>query len=99
MKNILVREGYDKIATNYSEKRSSSHSVKYLEKFSKMLQKGSSVLDVGCGAGKPIDDYLVRQGFAVEGIDVSPKQIELAKKNVPEAFYEVKDMSDLKKYE
>src|SRR5579864_6140641 len=99
MKKNLVREGYDKVAKDYSESRDIFHNRKYLEKFSSMLQKGSSILDVGCGAGKPVDDYLVQQGFAVEGIDISPKQIELAKRNVPEAFYEVKDMSELKKYE
>lgn len=41
----------------------------------------------------------MKQGFAVNGIDISKRMIEFAKKNVPQAFYEVKDMSQLKEGE
>lgn len=60
------------------------------------LKKGGTILDVGCGAGKPVDESLVKHGFVVNGIDISERMIELAKKNVPQAFYEIKDMSLLK---
>lgn len=99
MANDLVKKGYDKAAKNYSKSRDTFQSAKYLDTFSKLVKKGRTILDVGCGAGRPIDDYLIQQGFVVNGIDISEKQIELAKKNVPEAFYEVKDMSELKKSE
>jgi cyclopropane fatty-acyl-phospholipid synthase-like methyltransferase len=54
---------------------------------------------VGCGDGLPVDAYLVTQGFAVNGIDASARMVELARKNVPQGFYEVKDMFDLKEGE
>lgn len=72
---------------------------KYLETFSNMLAKGATVLHVGYGIGKPIDNYLIKQGFAVNGISISLKQVELAKKQVPEAFYEIKNILELKDFE
>jgi trans-aconitate methyltransferase len=75
------------------------HCIKYLEAFSKLVEKGRTVLDIGCGDGKPVDEYLIEQGLAVNGIDSSKRMIELAKKNVPEGFYEVKDVLSLKEGE
>jgi cyclopropane fatty-acyl-phospholipid synthase-like methyltransferase len=99
MTNDLVKEGYEKAADDYAAKRTQFESIKYLEAFSKLIQKGRTILDIGCGDGKPVDEYLVKQGFAVNGIDVSKRMIELAKKNVPEGFYEVKDMLNLREGE
>jgi 2-polyprenyl-3-methyl-5-hydroxy-6-metoxy-1,4-benzoquinol methylase len=71
----------------------------YLTRFSKLIERGKTILDVGCGDGLPVDAYLAKQGFAVNGIDASERMIELARRNVPEGFYEVKDMFDLKEGE
>ena len=60
------------------------------------VQAGSHVLDVGCGAGVPIDRYLVDKGFRVFGIDLSEQQIALARANVPEATYAVRNMASLR---
>jgi SAM-dependent methyltransferase len=67
----------------------------YLTRFSTLISPGKTILDVGCGDGLPADRYLVKHGFAVNGIDASPVMIERARKNVPDGFYEVKDMFDL----
>lgn len=71
----------------------------HLERFSMLIEPGKTVLDVGCGDGLPVDEYLVNRGFAVNGIDASARMIELATTNVPGAFYEVKDMFDLQEGE
>ena len=60
---------------------------------------GAAILDLGCGAGKPIDRILVNRGHKVIGVDISRKQIKLAKRNVPEAKYVVKDITSLRKEE
>ena len=99
MTNDLVKEGYERAADNYAANRNQFESIRYLEKFSKLIQKGKTILDVGCGAGKPVDEFLVKQGFAVNGIDISERMVELAKQNVPEAFFEVKDMTELREGE
>jgi cyclopropane fatty-acyl-phospholipid synthase-like methyltransferase len=96
MSNQDVKNSYNKIASRYAAQRDQFQSEKYLQEFIKHVPKGRTVLDVGCGPGKPVDDFLVKSGYAVNGIDISESMIEIAKQNVPQAFYEVKDMSELK---
>lgn len=99
MGNGVVRRGYNKIAEEYSSQRDQFKNEKYLKQLVALLRQGSSVLDIGCGAGVPVDKYLADEGFKVTGIDISKKQIELAKQNVPVANFNVKDMQQLKESE
>jgi cyclopropane fatty-acyl-phospholipid synthase-like methyltransferase len=99
MTNDLVTEGNEKAADDYAADRPQFASIQYLEAYSKLIERGRTILDVGCGDGRPVDEYLVKQGFAVNGIDSSTQLIELAKKNVPEGFYEVRELSDLREGE
>lgn len=95
----IVERGYDKIAEEYLKKfRSGSgadkHSKRYLKKLVKLVPKDSKVLDLGCGAGIPITKFLTRF-YKVTGADISAKQIELAKKNVPRATFIKADMVEI----
>lgn len=99
MSSDLVKKGNEKADDNYAPNRDQFKSIKYLEKFIKLVEKRRTVLDIGCGTGKPVDAFLVKNGYAVNGIDISEQMIELAKKNVPQAFYEVQGISDLKEGE
>jgi len=51
----------------------------WLDKFTRSLKPGASILDVGCGAGAPISKYLVEQGYVVSGIDSSQAMIEICR--------------------
>lgn len=95
MDSKLVKETYNKIAENYSVERDQFENRKYLDKLAELLKPGATVLDIGCGAGIPVDKYLVGKGFKVVGLDISEKQIKLARKNLPRTEFEVKDMADL----
>lgn len=97
--NELIRKGYDIIASRYILERDQFKNDQYLEKLDALLKPGSSILDLGCGAGKPVDKFLVDRGHQVMGIDISSKMIELAKIHVPEAKYLVRDISELKREE
>lgn len=95
MINTLVKNSYNQIARNYLAGRDQFKNTKYLEQLNRLLKPNSSILDVGCGAGVPIDRFFIDHGHEVTGIDISPEQIKLAQKNVPQATYQVKDMSEL----
>ena len=93
MNNKFVKDAYNKIALDYSATRDQFKNLKYLEKLNTLLKPNSTILDIGCGAGVPIDKYFVDHGHKVIGIDISEKQIEMAKKNLPDGRFEVRDLS------
>ena len=93
MSNSFVKNQYNKLAENYLAGRDQFKNDKYLERLNSLLSSKSHILDIGCGAGIPVDHFFVKKGHKVTGIDISEKQIELAKKNVPQGNFKVKDMS------
>jgi SAM-dependent methyltransferase len=56
--------------------------------------KYSSVLDVGCGQGSPLEDIAKRKpGIELAGVDISPYAVELARQHMPTAQYSVLDLT------
>ncbi len=99
MQTDLVRQGYDKIASEYLAGRANLKSGKYIQQLLKLLPKNSTILDLGCGAGVPVDDLLLKAGHSVIGIDISGEQIKLARENCPGGEFVARDIQDLKKTE
>ena len=93
--NNLVKQGYNLAADNYAVGRDMFKNSKYLDIFDEKIKPGSIILDIGCGNGNPVDKYLSDHGHSIIGIDISEKQIELAKKNFPNQTFELKDMSEV----
>lgn len=91
---------WDKMADLYQQKF--MHMDIYNEtydSFLELLQRDdSSVLELGCGPGN-ITRYLLNQKpkLKILGTDISANMIELAKKNNPEAEFEVMDTRDIDK--
>ena len=54
----------------------------------------SSVLELGCGAGVPVAAGVLASGHAYLGIDVSPRQIDLARGLVPDGDFRCGDVLD-----
>lgn len=48
------------------------------------VTEGKDVLDVACGTGVLIPDYLKRKAGSVTGIDISPKMAEIAEAKFPQ---------------
>jgi len=92
----VVQEGYNKLAKKYSKERHRYVNDALLKLFAKHVKKGSKVLDLGCGAGVPIDRFLVKNGYKVTGIDFARNMLKAAKKNVPRARYIQMDMTKMK---
>jgi len=91
----IIQEGYDKVAEEYLAARSESDpEVKLLPDFMKRLPVGARVLDAGCGAGEPITRILSEK-FKVTGVDISKKQINIARENLPYCDFIWQDMTKL----
>jgi SAM-dependent methyltransferase len=65
------------------------------DRFIHCLPEGASVLDLGCGSGRPVASYLVQQGVRVTGVDTSPTLIALCRTRLPEQEWLVADMRTL----
>jgi cyclopropane fatty-acyl-phospholipid synthase-like methyltransferase len=90
----LVADGYDAITDTYrawSEATPDPARIRWLERFSERLPPGAAVLELGCGQGGPSTVALAGR-FRVHGVDISAGQVEQARRNVPDATFEVADM-------
>src|SRR5438552_477120 len=91
----IVKNGYNQIAGRYlAERTADSEDVRLLGDFIELLAPHAKVLDAGCGAGIPISKILAEH-FTVTGVDFSEAQIELARKNIPNAKFICEDMTKL----
>lgn len=90
-----IRDAYNEIAERYANRRDQTSTIPYLEKLQERLSGPSNILDLGCGAGLPIDLWLAQQGHRVTGVDISEKMLDLARRNVPEANFRIGDLTDL----
>ena len=90
-----VRDGYNALADRYlAERTRDSEDIRLLDELIMRLPAGAAILDAGCGAGIPISEVLSER-FQVTGVDFSEAQIELARKNVPNATFICEDMTRL----
>jgi len=94
----LVRDGYDRIASQYLELVTSADQGHARRRqagdFLDALPASSDVLDLGCGPGLPIGRMAAEAGHRYTGLDLSPRQIELARANVPDATFLAEDVLD-----
>ena len=90
---MLVREGYDQCAHAYAGSRSEEANPE-LSILIERLPSNYFALDIGCGAGIPVCQKLVQNGNVI-GIDISPRMIELAEKNIPSAEFKCADIMRL----
>lgn len=88
---------YDRHAHDYVVDRryGNGNEAAWLDRFCALLKRGSAVLDIGCGSGTPMAEYLISQGFAVDGIDSSPTLIALCRERFPQRSWRVADMRGL----
>ena len=94
----IVSDAYDRIAERYLEWRAlqprQGELAKWLSILHDHLQPGAAVLDIGCGAGIPLTRALT-ESFDVTGVDISERQVQLARKNVPAARFIHGDVTTL----
>jgi 2-polyprenyl-3-methyl-5-hydroxy-6-metoxy-1,4-benzoquinol methylase len=92
-----VEFGYDHMAEKYLATKDPEDPLVLaaLEDLASLLPPEAAVLDLGCGAGVPVTRWLANRGFTVTGVDVSTRQLELARMNVPNGTFLKADMTGL----
>jgi len=93
--NDKIKQSYDNIADTWFEKRDWYIEQASIDEAILHLHQGATILDVGCGSGKPIGEYFIKKGFDVFGVDISPKLITYAERIIPKEKLFVADVCDL----
>jgi len=92
----LVEAGYDQIAEQYLASKGplSAEVESLLERLIDGLAPVERVLDLGCGAGVPVTRWLGERQ-PVTGVDLSARQLELARQHVANATFVQADMTEV----
>jgi 2-polyprenyl-3-methyl-5-hydroxy-6-metoxy-1,4-benzoquinol methylase len=93
-----MKAEYDRIAAAWDRAR---HTLPPLdaglfERFSALLPPGSTVLDLGCGTGRPIGEWLAARGAAIVGIDRSERLLARARDYVPGGEFVRQELEDFR---
>jgi SAM-dependent methyltransferase len=83
MNPIEVGRSYDSIAHRWATPEGPLGGLPQHERALKFVKARGYALDAGCGCNGRLIDLLLREGFAVEGVDVSERMIALAKLRHP----------------
>ncbi len=87
---------YERNAAAWDEGRDTSlYEMECLTRLLTGLPRRAKILDLGCGAGRPLAAFLAGLGHDVIGVDASPTMIKRARQNVPNASFQIMDMRDL----
>jgi len=92
-----VEAGYDHMAEGYLSSKDAHDPVTLaaLDELARGLPDSGTVLDLGCGAGVPVTQWLARR-YDVTGVDVSAGQLDLARQHVPGATLIKASMTDVR---
>jgi SAM-dependent methyltransferase len=88
---------YEKHAAAWDHDRQNSYwnDKVWHDRFIERLGKGAEVLDLGCGAGRPVAQHMVERGLRVTGVDSSSAMISLCRERLPDQEWIVADMRRL----
>src|SRR4051794_34840481 len=93
----LIISHYERHAAEWDSDRQTAawNDRAWHTRFVDRLPTGAAVLDLGCGSGRPVAQYLAEQGLRVTGVDSSPTMISLCRGRLPDQEWIVADMRGL----
>ena len=93
MNPVDVSAGYDQLADFWnSDDFDRSNGVGQHQRAIAFCDQRRRALDVGCGSNGRIIELLQQHGFTTEGVDFSPRMVELARARHPEATFHLADI-------
>jgi SAM-dependent methyltransferase len=98
--NEKTRRAYNTAAEKYhelyhNEMNEKAYDRALLDSFAAGLDADAAILDAGCGPSGHIGRYLFDKGFAVVGVDISDRCVELAGRHNPGMTFHRGDIGDL----
>lgn len=81
----MNRESYNLIAPQWAAARATffGREREYLDALLSAAPVGTTILDLGCGTGRPMAEHIVAQGRRVLGVDQSEALLQMARSNLP----------------
>ena len=81
----MNRESYNLIAAQWAAARATffGRERDYLDAVLSTAPAGATILDLGCGTGRPMGEHIVAQGRRVLGVDQSEALLDIARGNLP----------------
>ena len=67
---------------------------RWLDAFLALMPGGAEVLDMACGSGEPIAEYLIDKAVKITGVDAASAMIDLCRARFPDHRWIVADMRD-----
>jgi SAM-dependent methyltransferase len=85
----MNKESYDRIAPAWDRARVGFYGRErdYVDVLLEGLPAGSEVLDLGCGTGRPIAEYVLARGHCVTGVDQAGELLAIARMHFPQAHW------------
>lgn len=86
-------DSYDQIAWRWNgEEFDRANGIAQHRRALQFVDRKHSAIDVGCGSSGRILDLMIDEGFAVEGLDISPEMIRLARLRHPSETFHLADI-------
>jgi len=89
----IIGESYDQLAAQWRDQPIQSYGIAQLERAIGFVRNRGKALDIGCGSQGRMIELLRKQGFAAEGLDISPKMIALARDQHPDVTFYLSEIS------
>lgn len=87
MKPADIANSYNQLAELWHTYDFSDNGMAQHERAIAFLNDKRTALDIGCGSSGRIIDLLIKHAFSVEGVDLSPKMLELARQRHPQVTF------------
>ena len=94
MDTSQTAESYNQIADFWSSEQFPhlQNGIQQHKRAIQFVSEKKKAIDIGCGSSGRFIDLLLKEGFEVEGLDISPVMLEQAKSRHPDVHFHLSDI-------